>query len=228
MTNLEYIVVRSSRRRKLTISVERDRKVVVHAPDKASDEEIGRIVESKKRWILDKISHPQKYKSLPHPPGKELVNGESALYLGRDYRIELSDRDGSEVEFAQKFLVPGSTHTRRREALRRWYEACATEVILPRVQHYAKELGVNCEEAKISDNRYRWGSCTKNGNVSFNWRLIKAPMMAINYVVVHELAHLLEPNHTARFWNIIRSQLASSDKARQWLKEHGEILETEL
>ena len=86
---LVYTIQRSTKRRKLTISVERDRSVVVHAPEGMADEKIRQVVESKRQWIYEKIGHPQKYQNLPHPPGKELVSGESALYLGRQYRIEV-------------------------------------------------------------------------------------------------------------------------------------------
>jgi predicted metal-dependent hydrolase len=86
---LMYTIQRSPRRRRVTITVERDRSVVVHAPEGTSDERIRQVVESKRQWIYEKINHPQKYRSLPHPPGKELVNGESVLYLGRQYRIEI-------------------------------------------------------------------------------------------------------------------------------------------
>jgi predicted metal-dependent hydrolase len=82
--------------------------------------------------------------------------------------------------------------------------------------------------ATIVDNRYRWGSCTVNNNLSFNWRLIKAPMFVIDYVVVHELAHLLEANHTSRFWSIVRAHTPKTEKAKAWLKEHGQVLEEEV
>lgn len=72
----------------------------------------------------------------------------------------------------------------------------------PRVPPVAHALGVSYNQAKINSSKYRWGSCTPKNNLNFNWRLIKAPMFVINYVIVHELAHLLEPNHTPRFWNI--------------------------
>lgn len=67
------------------------------------------------------------------------------------------------------------------------------------------ELGVEFAAAKILDNRYRWGTCTVNKNLNFNWRLIKAPTFVIGYVIVHELAHLIESNRTPRFWNIVRA-----------------------
>ena len=225
---LEYTLVRSPKRRKLTITVERNRSVIVHAPVDTSAEKIQQTLETKRQWIYEKTHHPQKYKSLPHPPGKELVNGESMLYLGRNYRIEIVPNGSGEIAFAQKFLVPAQLIATRREAFRNWYMARAKAKILPRVQSHARQLGVDYAAAKIADNRYRWGSCTVKNNLNFNWRLIKAPMFVIDYVVVHELAHLIEANHTPRFWNIVKARTTHSDKARTWLKEHGGLLEQEI
>src|SRR5258708_23654940 len=89
MMELTYQIVRSPRRKKLPITVERDRAIVVHAPEGTSEDEVRRLVDSKRQWILEKVRHPQKYQDRRHPPGKEVVNGESAPYLGRDYRIEV-------------------------------------------------------------------------------------------------------------------------------------------
>ena len=102
---LSYTTQRSTKRRKLTITVERDRSVVVHAPQGISDDKIQKVVESKRQWIHDKIKHPQKYQTLPHPPGKELVSGESALYLGRQYRIEIVKTGLSGIQFRKQFLI---------------------------------------------------------------------------------------------------------------------------
>ena len=223
--DLVYTIKRSTKRRKLTISVERDRSVVVHAPEGMSDEKIRQVVESKRQWIYEKIGHPQKYQKLPHPPGKELVSGESALYLGRQYRIEVVKTGLAGVQFAQRFLIPATQKEKREEALREWYIRKAKERIIPRVKRHAGEIGVDAAEIKIVDNRYRWGSCTVKDNVNFNWRLIKAPMFVIDYVIVHELAHLIEANHTPRFWNIVRTQAPTMEKAKAWLKEHGQLLE---
>lgn len=222
---LTYTIQWSARRRKLTITVERDRSVVVHAPEGTSDERIKQVVESKRQWIYEKIGHPQKYQDLLHAPGKELVSGESALYLGRQYRIEVVKTGLAEIKFARRFLIPATQTSKRTEALREWYIGKAKEKIIPRVKQHARQLGVDVAEVKIVDNRYRWGSCTLNNNVNFNWRLIKAPMFVIDYVIVHELAHLIEANHTPRFWSIIRAQAPTTDKAKAWLKEHGQLLE---
>jgi predicted metal-dependent hydrolase len=170
------------------------------------------------------MGHPQKYRDLPHPPGKELVSGESALYLGRQYRIEVVKSDLVEVRFVQRLFIPAA-QKKRVEALRGWYIDRAKEKIIPRVKVHAHQLGVDVAGIKIVDNRYRWGSCTVKNNVGFNWRLIKAPMFVIDYVIVHELAHLIETNHTSRFWNIVHAQAPTMDKAKAWLKENGQLLE---
>ena len=157
---LTYTIQRSARRRKLTITVERDRSVVVHAAEGTSDEIIGQVVASKRQWIYEKIGHPQKYQDLLHAPGKELVSGESALYLGRQYRIEVVKTGLAEIKFAQRFLIPATQTSKRAEALRDWYIGKAKEKIVPRVKQHARQLGVDVAEVKIVDNRYRWGSCT--------------------------------------------------------------------
>ena len=222
---LRYTVKRSAKRKRLTITVERDRSVVVHAPAAAPDEAIERAVEAKRKWIYEKTQHGRKYRELPHPPGKEMVNGESALYLGRSYRIELVVEGTGDITFNQRFFVPASLASGKQPAMRDWYVARAKEPILPRVEGHAGNLGVRYGRARIVDSPYRWGSCTARGNVSFNWRLIKAPMFVIDYVIVHELAHLLEPNHTVRFWGIVRTHAPGMERARAWLREHGQLLE---
>ena len=135
-----------------------------------------------RKWAIHRnIRH------LPHPPGKELVSGESALYLGRQYRIEVVKTGLSDIQFSHRFMIPAQGK-KATEALREWYISKAKEKIVPRVKLHARELGVDVAKVKIVDNLFRWGSCTANDNVNFNWRLIKAPMFVIDYVIVHELS----------------------------------------
>ena len=223
--NLSYEIRRSAKRRKVTITVERDHAVVVHAPVDVPEAKLRTLVDSKRQWLFEKLHDAHKYQPAA-PPGKELVNGEAALYLGRAYRIELVDAD--DVRFTGRFLIPRSRAGARKQVLRQWYVQRAQEKILPRVRVHAQWLGVTYKQAKIGDSRFRWGSCTPGDNLNFNWRLIKAPMFVIDYVIVHELAHLLEANHTPRFWNIVRAQLPTMDRARDWLREHGQELEEDV
>ena len=147
MTDLQYNIARSARRKSVTITVERDRTVIVRAPEEMSDDDVDRIVVEKRQWILEKLRSPQKYEELQHPPGKEVVNGESALYLGREYRIEIGDTESGKVEFSQGFRVPLGRNEGRREVLRDWYIEQAKEIILSRVARHATELGVTAKSA---------------------------------------------------------------------------------
>jgi predicted metal-dependent hydrolase len=225
---LNYTVTYSPRRKKLTITVERDRTIVVKAPTGTSPEKIQAIVESRKQWIYEKINHTLKYCPPVHPPGKELVNGESLLYLGHSYRLALVDSVADITLQGNHFLVPTHQTHNRGEVFRQWYIQQAKTVILPRVHHHADRMGIVFNQAKITSSQYQWGSCTTKDNVTFNWRLVKAPMFVIDYVIIHELAHFLEPNHTPRFWGIIRSQTAQMEKAKYWLKANGALLDETL
>ncbi|WPL23139.1 M48 family metallopeptidase [Thiorhodovibrio frisius] len=128
----------------------------------------------------------------------------------------------------RQFRIPPRIAAGGIKALSDWMIVRAEQKILPRVKRHASNLGVTYRDAEISETRYRWGSCTGKNSLRFNWRLIKAPVAVIDYVIIHELAHLIEPNHTPRFWNIVRSQHPMTETAKDWLKEHGALLEQRL
>ena len=226
--NLSYTIVRSAARKKLSITVERDSTIVVKAPQGATDEAIERAVQSKRQWLFEKLHHTPKYQAIPHAPGKEIVNGESTLYLGREYRIALVQAETIQVTLDREFEIAFQHPAQGRQALRDWYWLQAQDVVLPRVARFARELGVTVPGAAIVDDGLRWGSCTPKSHIRLNWRLIKAPMAVIDYVVVHELAHLLEANHTPDFWNIVRAKVPGAEKSKAWLKAHGQLLEAEI
>ncbi len=152
---LVYTIKRSARRRKLTITVERDRRVFLHVPEGTSDEKIRQVVESKRQWIYEKIGHYQKYRILSHPQGKELVSGGSALYLGRHYRIEVAKTGLAEIKFVRGFLVPALQPNKRTELFRDWYISNAKEKIVPRVQYHAREIGVDVAKPESTEG-HRW------------------------------------------------------------------------
>lgn len=221
---LNYTVT-FSQRKNLTITVERDRSVVVMAPLGTTPDKIREVIESRKLWIYEKLRHPQKYDAAPR---KEFVSGESVLYLGRNYRLEIQKGSEESIRFQGKFIVTGISPDRAATLFREWYFAKARKKIIPMVKQHAINLGVTVNKVMVSELKYRWGSCTPSDSLNFNWKLIKAPMFVINYVIVHELAHMLEQNHTPRFWNIVEVQAPGYVKAKNWLKLHGDILENEF
>jgi hypothetical protein len=219
---LEYTIT-YSQRKKLTITVERDRSIVVMAPIGTSPERIREVVESRRLWIYEKLRHPQKYDPSPR---KEFVSGETFLYLGRNYRLEIQKGSEESIRFIGRFIVTGISPDRAAKMFREWYLNKAKKKIIPRAKLHARNLGVLFNKVMVSELKYRWGSCTPHDSLNFNWKLIKAPMSVIDYVIVHELAHLMEQNHTARFWNIVKAQVPGYVKAKEWLKQHGDILES--
>ena len=222
---IEYSI-KYSNRKTLSIIVERDRTVVVRAPLNTSKELIEKEISKRKFLLFQKINHPQKY-NLPREQ-KEFVSGESLLYFGKYYKLEVVPEEINGVEFDNKFSISKSNQKKAEQLFTQWYFKKAEEKLIPKVKHFTNHLGVHCNKISILDLKYRWGSCTPKDNINFNWRIIKAPVYVIDYIIVHELTHLLESNHTPDFWNIVSVQLPHYDKAKEWLKENGNLLETEF
>ncbi len=222
---LEY-EIKYSKRKTLNITVERDRKIIVRAPLNLSLEKIESIVQSKKQWLREKIYHTQKYPIEVKP--KEFISGETLMYLGRNYQLLVVDEVIEGIEFNQRFKIAKDNQVKANEMFKKWYMQQALTKIEPLAKMYANNLGVKFNEFKTSQMKYRWGSCTPNNNIIFNWRIIKAPMYVLEYLVAHELVHLIENNHTPRFWNILSIQVPNYQKAKNWLKVNGHLLEVDF
>jgi predicted metal-dependent hydrolase len=215
-----------SKRRTISLIVERDNSVVVRVPEGTSTERIERMIEKKKLWLFEKTQHPRKYPTKKNH--KEIVPGESVLYLGHHYLLEIVDTEHAALEFDGVFKLSRTQTDNASKLFTAWYVQQARVFIKRRVKQLAIALGVKYNQVLISDLKFRWGSCTPKDNLNFNWRLIKAPPFVIDYIIVHELAHLLEPNHTKRFWNIVAVQVPKHTEARNWLKDNGNLLEVDF
>ncbi|MBL7823687.1 MAG: M48 family metallopeptidase [Saprospiraceae bacterium] len=222
---IEYSI-QYSNRKTLSIIVERDRSVIVRAPLNTSKEVIEKEISKRKFLLFKKINHPQKYETPKSR--KEFVSGESLLYLGKNHKLEVVQESIDGIQFDSKFYISQANQTNADQLFKSWYFKQAEEKIIPKAKFHAKNLGVNFKAIKILDLKYRWGSCTPKDNINFNWRLIKAPIYVIDYIIVHELTHLLESNHTPEFWNIVSVQLPHYTKAKDWLKDNGHLLEIEF
>ena len=150
------------------------------------------------------------------------------MYLGRNYQLLVVDEEFEGIHFNQRFKISRKNQGKANELFKNWYLEQALKKIKPLAKEYAKNLGVKYNEIKTSEMKYRWGSCTPNNNIIFNWRIIKAPMFVVEYLVAHELVHLLEENHTPVFWNILSVQVPNYSKAKNWLKKNGLLLELDF
>jgi predicted metal-dependent hydrolase len=222
---IEY-QIKYSNRKTLNISVERDRSIVVRAPHYLTAEKIDKIVQSKRQWIKEKLNHSQKYPLVSE--NKEFVSGETLMYLGKNYQLLVVDEEIKGIEFDQRFKISKANQPKANELFKKWYLKQALIKIEPLATKYAKSLGVKYNQFKTSEMEYRWGSCTPANNIIFNWRIIKAPMYVLEYLVAHELVHLIENNHTPRFWNILSIQVPNYERAKNWLKKNGQLLEVDF
>lgn len=200
--NLEFEVRRSSRRKTLGLTVDRAGELIVHAPETASRDELNRWVEKKLLWVhqkrLLKNENGQKTNRL------ELVSGECIAYLGKNYRLKIIKDQPVPLRFdGHWFLLREKDRPDAPAHFQRWYQETGAEWLKKRIKIWEPRTGTSASKIAVSDLGFRWGSCGKIGTLNFNWRLLQLPVRLIDYVIVHELVHLHEHNHTPEFWRII-------------------------
>lgn len=208
-----FLIERTARRKTVAISVGFDG-VRVLAPSDLDDQRVLGIVRKKGAWLLRKQAA---YRELGgQPVEKEFVSGETFHYLGRQYRLKLIlDENAIVTRISAKgsMLVapvlphehPSVQRAAVRSGLRHWYRANATQHFPARARTIAETLGISTPTVKIVDQSKRWGSCDARGRISLNWRLIMAPMPLVDYVIAHEACHIIEHNHSPRFWRSLET-----------------------
>jgi hypothetical protein len=160
----------------------------------------------------------------PQPKVKEFVEGEEFLFLGNPCRLCLIDSPSPDVDFDGRLCLSKHALPRAREAIVEWYKKMAGEIFAERVNKYAAVTGCQPAAIWITSPERRWGSCGVSGRVNFNWRLVLAPREVIDYVVVHELAHLKHKGHDSDFWDFVGAFALDYRRQRLWLKNNGHRL----
>ena len=229
-TTIEYEVRRSKRRRK-TVQITVDRgSVQVAAPTATPDSELRDFVRKRASWILSHTSS----EVLEASP-KLFVSGETLPYLDRDVplTVEFAAVSSPEVRFDHSgfriAVAPSLVGDERYESIRQavvgWYRARAAERLGGLVERWWPRLGRG-EKSRVlvRDQRRRWGSCSSDGTLRFNWRMMMLAPPLIEYIVVHELAHLTHPNHSADFWGLVSEAMPDSQQRRKRLREAGTSL----
>lgn len=223
---VSYTLKRSSRARCVRLEVREGSGLIVVIPRSYRAGDLGQLLKEKRRWILRHLASCAR--PSPLGPGGHVGNSDAVSYLGRDLRlIEYpADRSTPGVSLEQNQLViRGPSDKRKRDlVLERWYRSQALQVTASIADDLVTRLGLRYRRITIRGQRTRWGSCSHSGSLSFNWRLMMAPEAVVNYVVVHEVAHLREMNHTSRFWGLVSEECPRWREHRQWLDEHGSWL----
>ncbi len=201
----------------------------IRVPNRVSDRNIVKILETKQRWIRNKAI---KLQNQPLTKEREYITGESFPLLGR--YLELKVLEGGKVgtKLIDSYLMttvrPSEIGELRKSRIKtyieKWYVKEAYQRLEEKVVKYSQIIRVSPREIKVRDYKTRWGSCDKKGRLTFNFHLIKAPHPIVDYVVIHELCHMIQPNHSKLFWNEVSKFDQCFKNHRKWLKENGNLL----
>jgi predicted metal-dependent hydrolase len=210
-----------SKRKTLALIVQPDGSLVVRAPLRASESSIRAFIEQHAEWVQKKQAEAL---AVQPPPPKQYVPGELFLYLGVVHPLEIVKGQKKPLLLDGSFKLAQSAQRNARQVFERWYRAQARQILTERVELYARQYGFQYTKIGITSARTRWGSCSATGALNFSWRLILAPPEAVDYVVVHELAHTVLHNHSKRFWKKVETILPDYKERRKWLRKNGHSL----
>ena len=211
-----------TKRRTIALIVERDGRLIVRAPRRASSEDIEKLIAQKEKWIRSKQELAKETYAAFKP--REYVNGEEFLFLGKKHTLEIVERSKPSLTLDETFRLSRSALPKAPQVFERWYRQQALKVFSERVEWYAKQHGYSYAKIRISSAQTRWGSCSSRGTLSFTWRLVMAPVEVIDYLAVHELVHLKVKNHSKGYWSVVRSIMPDYQDRSNWLKQNGHLL----
>ena len=193
--------------------------LVVHAPKRIFAFQLNQILQEKSNWILSKLKHH----AATQVEKIEWVDGEHLLYLGQDIQLNIMPSQTNKTLAFEANVLSIATPTPNNHALIsrkviQWYKNQANLDFARRLEILAAKLGVATPPLTLSNAQSRWGSCNSRGEVRLNWRLLQAPPHIINYVICHELAHLKQMNHSAKFWTVVEQLFPNYKAAEKELK----------
>ncbi|MFC1510101.1 M48 family metallopeptidase [Candidatus Omnitrophota bacterium] len=224
---IHYSLSRSSRRRTLLIGVDEKAQVSIHAPSYSADKEILAFIHEKASWIIKKVEEASKVKAKLE--ARKFDHGHEFLFLGKRFPLDVEAKSIKRAQvhfdgFKWCLSIPSeASQERRRELIKKkmvqWYREQAEEVLGSRIFHYARLMGIEPVKIAVRTQKRVWGNCDfRTRTIHINWQIILAPIKVVDYVVVHEMCHLLVPNHSRAFWNKVKSILPHYEEQKLWLK----------
>ena len=223
--DIDYQLLPGTDRKTTDIVIERNGVVTVHPPKGFTPEQVDAVVESKRIWIYRNLAEWRDLNATTVM--REWVNGETFLYLGRSYRLALVSEQDTDLQLKEgrfclkRTLIEQGGETAAKRAFEVFYCEKGELRIRERVVYFAPKVGVHPLETAVKALGYRWASCTKNGKLAFHWKCMMAPPKIIDYMVVHELCHLHQRNHTDAFWNEVDKVIPDYQERKMWLRKHG-------
>ncbi len=208
-----------SRRKTIGLQITHDARLVVRAPYRASEDFIHKLIARKESWIKSKQEYFRQRQDKMKP--KKFAPGEEFLFLGQAYPLKVVEDLPKAIVFNGSLMISQMVLANAHDHLECWYKAEALAHIKQRVEYYAQNTGLKYQSIKVNSATTRWGSCGYKDTLNFTWRLIMASPRVVDYVVVHELMHLKQKNHSRKFWAEVRQIIPDYKEDERWLKEHA-------
>lgn len=227
---ISYTVITSKRARNPFIKIDAEIGLALVKPYGMKLNNVSEIMECKASWILKKL---KKYNLVNNDEKRYLKDGDSFDLLGTSYKINIVSRSNSRPSVIRKeggiyiFLSKNSKDS-PSDLLKKWCKKAAREIISNQVQIHAATMDVKYNRISIRDQKTRWGSCSSRKNLSFNWRIIMAPVEIVDYLIFHELCHLIELNHSKKFWAQMSYFCPDFKERKKWLRIEGLRLRTQI
>jgi len=219
--DIQY-TLKQSTRKTASIYVERDGQVLVRVPDTLGDRQVEALLERKRLWIYRQLAEWRALNATRVQ--REYVNGEGFLYLGRTYRLKLVQEQAEPLMLKDGYFclrVNQGTLPDADAAFKAFYRQKGVMKIMQRLAYYQPKMGVQPKTVRVRELKHRWASCTPKGSLNFHWKCLMAPLTVLDYIVVHELAHLRHRNHTNAFWHEVDKMLPDYRERKTWLRLNG-------
>jgi predicted metal-dependent hydrolase len=217
-----YQVIRSKKRRRtMSLRIKEDGKIVIYVPYRTTREEIERFIDKSRSWISKKLS--EREQSIRETK-RGFAPSERFFYLGKSYPLSIEPNGNKQLPLKLsfgKFVLDEDRVIEARDLFAQWYKAEAKVMLKERVDYYSHRLLLFPKAVRITSARIHWGSCSGDNRLSFSWRIMMAPLEIVDYVLIHELVHIREKNHSKRFWRYLESIVPDYKERRTWLKENG-------
>lgn len=219
-------IIKTNRKKSASIQLI-DGQVRVRAPRSLSDKRIDDLIKKRIPWIKEKL---EEHAKRPKAIEKKYIDGEIFSYLGKNYVVRIIESNKASVKLKNGCFVVTISKNKVGKAdqvqalLSDWFRVHANKYLQARTDKFAKIIGVSPTSVSIKNYKARWGSCTINGAIDYNWKIIQAPKKVIDYIVVHELCHLLEHNHSPKYWSCVEKFMPNSKDSKVWLRENADLL----
>ena len=225
-------IKRSQRRKTCAITISSLADVTVHIPHWLPEKELHAFLSKHESWIA---KHVNSLQALKKQNQRQYINNETFLYLGEPLQLRLLAHDyrTARIHIDDDRLLlhcPESWqhNTQKKEkAVSKWFRTRANDILCDRLLFWEKRMSLTARSHIIRSLKSRWGSCSSSGRITLNWRLIKAPLSVIDYVVIHELSHLVHMNHSPSFWTFVKTYCPRYNTEKAWLKTHGVLIQNE-